>query len=231
MTNAKITLPAKYIISDPVKPFDEIGITSVTISHNKLSVDTSGQTANYGPWSREIPTAYDNGQYKADISLDDNSYYAMRVTARNENGSKQSRIFFINSADEKTYYRMDFNIRENSDTTGEREKPIPGANFVLTPPPSTEYPKWIEGLKDSLGNPTYVENPTEGAQLYAYVTQKITGGTIEIQSDAHGQVGIGYLEPGIYDIEISATGYLSRTGIKREISNANLTGNWDLTKV
>lgn len=226
---AMLAVYAKYMQSNPNRPYEEMDIQAVTVAVNNLTIDEVGGKANLNSWSDEHPMTLENKVYKRSLTLEQDSVYQVRVTVVRANGVKSTEMMFINTADANQYYNMDYMIRKGGLTDIEGNlQGIADALFKITPPAAMEIPKWYPGLRDSLG--ALIPLPTNDTELYDYVMNKITGGTIEDISDYRGQVTIQRLLPGAYQIDITKTGYQPRTAT-RTITSSDLSGNWDLNQL
>lgn len=214
MVQVNIALHAKYILSNPDKEWNDMGIISIEVNANKLSIDDVAETAAEGGWfgSPVIMNDDQTGVFRATLELEQDSIYKLRVTVRTATDSKTHKNFYINTADSTSLYALDANL-VSVDSTGSNPAVLAGATFTLTPGASVEFPKYLEGIIKG-GVPITLDGQTgatDAEKLYQYVKVKETGVTFEATSNARGLVAFQHLPSSSYGIDITAAGHTAFT--------------------
>lgn len=224
MVTANIFLHANFIVSDPVNDYTEMEIESVTARHAKITLNVGAGTATIGSFV-DIPMTINTAQntYECELKdLDNNTYYLLDIIVTNMNGNKTSKRTYINTGTNTKAYILRQNVSDGVNGT-----PVDNADVALTPQDMTlELDKWIEGLRDNMGNA--IPEPVTAAERYTYLTTKVQGGQILRQTNHKGNFMYQALPNGVYSLEISKTGYMTITN-DVTINDSNIvTGTWYL---
>jgi hypothetical protein len=206
MATANITLDARHFKSTPERTFSEMEISTVIAKYALISIDSVQNTATEGAINTESMTLSGNNYTCILNNLQNNAYYSLDIEVTNPRGTtKPLRKMYIDTTNQAVKYIIRQQI------TGPLGVVIPDANLVLTPQlgSTINFDRWITELRVSA---TPVDLPTTPAELFTYLTSKITSNaTLVTTSNSSGHFLFPNIPAGNYTLQISKAGFQTRT--------------------